>query len=127
MPRSLTSGRAPRTVALALFAAVVGAAASVAQELDADVANDYPTFSRADYVFGCMQVNGNTRLALERCSCSIDVIASILPYEVYSQAETIMSIRQRGGESVAQFNRPESQAIITQLKQAQIEGELRCF
>ena len=34
--------------------------------------NDYPTVARADYVFGCMQVNGQTRDALERCSCSID-------------------------------------------------------
>ena len=39
--------------------------------------NDYPTVVRADYVFGCMQVNGQTRDALERCSCSIDVIARL--------------------------------------------------
>jgi hypothetical protein len=74
-----------------------------------------------------MQVNGNTRIALERCACSIDVIASILPFKEYEHAETIMSLRQRGGESVAQFNRPESQAVVYKLKQAQIEGELRCF
>jgi len=43
--------------------------------------NDYPTAVRADYVFAFMQANGETRQALERCSCSIDVIASILPYE----------------------------------------------
>ena len=116
-----------RFAATAIAALGLGITAAAAQDLDADTANDYPTFNRADYVFGCMQVNGNTRLALERCSCSIDVIASILPFKVYEEAETIMSIRQRGGESVAQFNRPESQAIITQLKQAQIEGELRCF
>ena len=35
--------------------------------------------ARADYVFACMKTNGETRRALERCSCSIDVIASILP------------------------------------------------
>jgi hypothetical protein len=111
-------------LAMALSLGIVGAKA---EELDADVANDYPTFNRADYVFGCMQVNGNTRLALERCACSIDVIASILPFKDYEQAETIMSVRQRGGESVAQFNRPESVAIVHKLKAAQIEGELRCF
>jgi hypothetical protein len=105
----------------------LGVHSAVAQELDADVANDYPTFTRADYVFGCMQVNGNTRLALERCACSIDAIASVLPFKVYEEAETILSIRQRGGESVAQFNRPEAMAIVEKLKQAQIEGELRCF
>jgi hypothetical protein len=41
--------------------------------------NDYPTVARADYVFACMKTNGETRRALKRCSCSIDVIASILP------------------------------------------------
>lgn len=119
-----------RKITIAASAAIaisLGVAGAMAQELDADVANDYPTFNRADYVFGCMQVNGNTRIALERCACSIDVIASILPFEEYEKAETIMSIRQRGGESVAQFNRPESVAIVNKLKQAQIEGELRCF
>ena len=34
--------------------------------------------ARADYVFACMKTNGETRRALERCSCSIYVIASIL-------------------------------------------------
>lgn len=98
-----------------------------AQELDADLVNDYPTEARADYVFGCMQVNGNTRLALERCSCSIDVIASLIPYERYQHAETIMSVRQRGGENVGFLTNPASQKIVHELKQAQVEGELRCF
>ncbi len=66
----------------ALFLAVgLATLPALSQQLDADVENDYPTEARADYVFGCMQVNGNTRLALQRCSCSIDIIASILPYE----------------------------------------------
>jgi hypothetical protein len=120
--RKLVSLLAPAALLAAVAVSPVGA-----QEVDADVLNDYPTFTRADYVFGCMQVNGNTRLALERCSCSIDVIASILPYKDYEQAETIMSVRQRGGESVAHLMNPASQAIVNKLKQAQVEGELRCF
>lgn len=111
-----------------LFAGL--ALASVAQadeDLEAAFTNDYPTYARADYVFGCMQVNGNNRLALDRCSCSIDVIATILPYEVYQQAETIMAVRQRGGESVAHLQNPASQRIVHELKMAQIEGEIRCF
>jgi hypothetical protein len=38
-----------------------------------------------------------------------------------------MSVRQRGGESVAHLMNPASQAIVNKLKQAQVEGELRCF
>ncbi|MGI9423372.1 MAG: hypothetical protein ACR2PA_09270, partial [Hyphomicrobiaceae bacterium] len=45
--------------------------------------NDYPTTVIADYVFGCMASNGQTRQALEKCSCSIDVIASLLSHEQY--------------------------------------------
>ena len=41
-------------------------------------ANDYPTSARAEYVFACMKTNGDTREALDQCSCSIDVIASLL-------------------------------------------------
>lgn len=114
-------------MALAFAAALTSAALAQDTELDADLANDYPTAARADYIFGCMQVNGNTRLSLERCSCSIDVIASLLPYQKYSEAETIMGVRQRGGESVAFMNNPASQKIVHDLKQAQIEGEMRCF
>ena len=64
-------------LAAAVLVAHSGANAARALELPA---NDYPTAARADYVFGCMQVNGQTRDALERCSCSIDVIASLLPF-----------------------------------------------
>jgi hypothetical protein len=46
----------------------------------------------ADYVFACMKANGETRPALEKCSCSIDVIASILPYDRYVAAETFLSL-----------------------------------
>ena len=113
------------TVLLAVSAVASAPCNGFAQE--AKNLNDYPTETRADYVFGCMQVNGNTRLALERCSCSIDVIASILPHDQYVDAETIMSVRQRGGESSAIFNGPIQLAQVKALKLAQIEGELRCF
>jgi len=90
--------------------------------------NDYPTVARADYVFGCMAANGQTRLALERCSCSIDAIANVLPYRDYEEAETIMSVRQRGGENASMFlSMPLMREKVARLKRAQIEGELRCF
>jgi len=89
--------------------------------------NDYPTVTRADYIFGCMQVNGQTRAALEKCSCSIDIIASVLPYSKYEEAETIMSVRLKGGEKTAFLFTPKMREQVNQLKRAQIEGELRCF
>jgi len=91
-------------------------------------ANEYPTVARADYVFGCMQVNGQTRDALERCSCSIDVIASLLSFDQYEEAETVMRLRQRGGKNASMFlTMPMLRAKVDDLKRAQIEAELRCF
>ena len=53
------------------------------------VVNDYPTSARADYVFACMKTNGETHELLEQCSCSIDVIASLLPYDAYVAGEKL--------------------------------------
>lgn len=106
----------------ALFGVALTAGAA-----SATVVNDYPTVTRADYIFGCMQVNGQTRDALEKCSCSIDIIASILPYKKYEEAETIMSVRLKGGEKTAFLFTPKMREKVNTLKRAQIEGELRCF
>lgn len=113
--------------AIALSAAsAVAVLALPARALDVPV-NDYPTVARADYVFACMQVNGQTRDVLERCSCSIDMIAELLPYTAYEEAETVMSVIQRGGENVSMLHGPIFQEKIKVLKRAQVEGELRCF
>lgn len=115
----------PLPAIFALFASIlaIGNAAAV----EAPV-NDYPTVARADYVFGCMAANGQTRVALQKCSCSIDVIASVLPFKDYEEAETIMSVRQRGGQNASMFlTMPLLREKVARLKRAQIEGELRCF
>ncbi len=93
-----------------------------------EVKNDYPTAARADYVFGCMASSGQTQQMLQKCSCSIDVIASILPYEKYVQSETVLRMRQVGGEKTAMFkDSPWMKTTIDELRRAQAEAELRCF
>jgi lysyl-tRNA synthetase class II len=109
------------------LAALAGFLAATQVAVQDAKANDYPTIARADYVFACMQVNGRSRQILEKCSCSIDVIAELLPYDKYEEAETIMSVRQKGGEAVAPLMTPEYQEKILAMKRAQVEGELRCF
>ncbi len=90
--------------------------------------NDYPTSARADYVFGCMAVNGQTRDALERCSCSIDLIASILTYDQYVGAETVLMVAQKGGENTSIFRTaPLMRNKVDALRRAQAEAEVRCF
>lgn len=113
-----------RTFAAVFAATFVVTAETSAEELPA---NDYPTVGRADYVYACMQANGPTRDVLEKCSCSIDQIAALLPWAEYEEAETIMSVAVRGGDSTSLFNSPMLQKKIHTLKLAQVEAELRCF
>jgi hypothetical protein len=93
----------------------------------AQAVNDFPTAARADYVFACMQVNGQSRESLDKCACSLDVIASIMPFDEYEAVETILSIYQRGGKAQQQMGSGTQQQRIKIMRQAQVEGELRCF
>ena len=112
-------------------AAILGTAATfagVAMAAEPSAANDYPTSARADYVLGCMAANSNTRPALDHCSCSIDVIASILPYDRYEEAETILSMRQGLGAQSREFTAAKGlNDIVADLRRAQAEAEIRCF
>lgn len=110
-----------------LVAVLMGLTSSMAKAVELP-ANDYPTYVRADYVYACMQVNGQTPAVLKKCSCSIDAIAAILPFKEYEQAETVMSVGQRGGDNAAMFRTYTPYLeMVNNLKRAQVEGELRCF
>ena len=122
MIRTTRSFTASTLAGLALCSSVAAA------QQDSGFVNDYPTNTRADYVFGCMAVNGETREALDRCSCSIDLIASILPYDDYVSAETVLMVEKKGGENTSIFRTsPLMRAKVDKLRRAQAEAELRCF
>jgi hypothetical protein len=102
---------------------VVAAAPARAEDL-----NDYPTSVRADYVFGCMKANGETPEILQKCSCSIDVLASIIPYDRYVTAETILSMSQVTGPVGSEFRSTEpARLALQEFRRAQAEAEIRCF
>jgi len=108
---------------IALSALAGGATRSSAEDL-----NDYPTAARAEYVFGCMKANGETPRALEQCSCSIDIIASLLPYERYVSAETVLRMAQVPGILGNQFRSTEkAHTALDDLRRVQAEAEVRCF
>lgn len=89
---------------------------------------DYPTEALADYVFACMKANGESRDMLSRCSCSIDVIADLMPYESYEKAETFLSMGQVKGEKGVIFRTSElARDRVEELRRAQAEAEIRCF
>ncbi|HEU0150651.1 MAG TPA: hypothetical protein VFR21_27720 [Bradyrhizobium sp.] len=115
----------PIVAAAAILA--VPAAVVRAQDLNQSL-NDYPTSTRAEYVFGCIKANGETRQAIEQCSCSIDVIATIIPYERYVTAETVLSMSQVQGNLGTQFRSSEqASSAVNDLRRAQAEAEVRCF
>lgn len=108
----------------ALPAALLGATVA-SQHAEA---NAYPTDVVADYVIGCMAANGQTQDALRRCSCSIDAVASIVPYQVYEQADTIIRMSMVAGDNTAVFrNTTMLKKVVDQLRLAQVEADFRCF
>jgi hypothetical protein len=115
--RSILAGASAVVVALGSLAAVQHAEANV-----------YPTEVVADYVIGCMAANGETQDMLRRCSCSIDAVASIVPYDTYEQAETIIRMSNVAGANTDVFrNTSMLKKVVDQLRLAQIEADFRCF
>mgnify|MGYP001612372584 CR=1 FL=1 len=90
--------------------------------------NDYPTATRAEFVFACMAANGQTPEILQKCSCAIDRIAENLTFEKYEAAETVMRMHLVPGDRVALFrNSPWAHEVVDELNRAQAEATLRCF
>ncbi|MCA6116383.1 hypothetical protein J6524_15965 [Bradyrhizobium sp. WSM 1738] len=112
-----------RRIVAALTALPTMAGIAHAQDL-----NDYPTSVRVEYVFGCLKANGETRQAIAQCSCSIDVVASLMPYERYVAAETVLSMSQVRGDMGSPFRTSEqASTALNELRRAQAEAEVRCF
>src|SRR5262245_6863590 len=119
----MTIVRSVSRIVTALIVLTTTAIAARAEE-----ANDYPTAARVEYVFGCLKANGETRQVIEQCSCSVDVIASLLPYERYVKAETVLSMSQVRGNLGTQFRTSEQAAgALNELRRAQAGAEVRCF
>jgi hypothetical protein len=94
----------------------------------AEDSSGYSTATRAEYVFACMATNGGTPEALQHCACAIDVVASVLPYDKYEKAETVLRMRRSAGGYLAQeFRSAVTNDIVRDLQEAEAEAEVRCF
>jgi hypothetical protein len=119
----MTSVGRMRLVVVGLGTLLATALAARAEDV-----KDYPTSARSEYVFGCMKANGETRQSIDQCSCSIDIIASLLPYDRYVTAETVLSMSQVRGNLGTQFRSSEqAKGALDDLRRAQAEAEVRCF
>jgi hypothetical protein len=124
----MTHGGRLRLQQVWLCACILLLVGTVVAPARAEDINDYPTVARSEYVFGCLKANGETRDAIRQCSCSIDVIASLLPYDRYITAETVLSMSQVRGNLGGEFRSSEQAAnALNDLRRAQAEAEVRCF
>ena len=124
MFRTLVERVARSALPAAFLVSTLAAGPVKAVELE----NDYPTEARADYIFGCMAANGQSRESLSRCSCSLDALASILPYDRYVQASTVLSMRQGIGQRANEFKSTKVfDDKVAELRRAQAEAEIRCY
>ncbi len=115
-------------IRIAVAVAGLLAATGAVQAQTRHPAHDYPTAARADYVVGCLASSGFKRENLERCSCGIDTIADVMPYEDYEQASTILGMQQGGlGDRGAMFrDTPIAKERTEELRRAQAEVTLQC-
>ena len=99
----------------------------VAETQDGSGSN-YPTVALADYVLGCMSANGNTYLALQQCSCSIDYIRERMDWQDYERANTVMQVQlDRGQRGIFYRDSNWAKSRVTRLQELQAESSLRCF
>ncbi len=65
---------------------------------------------------------------LQRCSCSVDVVASIVPYDHYVTAATFKEMGRTTGEKAVLFRQSApAKTALAELKRAQAEADIRCF
>lgn len=91
--------------------------------------NDFPTLARVEYVMQCMlRHGGQSYITLYSCACTLDKLASQMPYETFTQAQTFQNMKRTPGEKGAIFrDSPQSKPLRAQLKKAQKSAESSCF
>lgn len=64
---------------------------------------DYPTQGRVEYVLTCLDDNGHDFANVYKCSCVIDKMAAVLPYDEFVDQQTFARYATLGGEGGAEF------------------------
>lgn len=92
--------------------------------------SEYPTLTRYDFIEECMvRQGGKSYDNLYRCSCAIDVIASVLPHDTFQEAATADKLARMAGERghVMRNQPPEVKALRIQLGEARAAADRQCF
>ena len=105
------------------------AAALLPLSVTAEEGAGYPTIDRVEYVLGCMRdMTGPGQESLYKCSCVIDQIAKVMPYEEYvtdSTAVNAFSIGGERGEVMRAYT--GGRAMAKRFRSVQAEARKACF
>ena len=88
--------------------------------------HDYPTQGRVEYVLSCMDDNGHDFVNVYKCSCVIDRIAEVLPYDDFVEQSTFAKYATLGGEGGAEFRVDRAKAQTKKFLTLQAEAYRVC-
>ena len=88
--------------------------------------HNYPTEGRVEYVLGCMEDNGREFANVYKCSCAIDRIAKVLPYDDFVEQSTFSKYATLGGEGGAEFRVDRAKAQTKKFRDLQREAYKTC-
>ncbi|AQH00540.1 MULTISPECIES: hypothetical protein [Caballeronia] len=88
--------------------------------------HDYPTEGRVEYVLGCMEDNGREFANVYKCSCAIDRIAKVLPYDDFVEQSTFSKYATLGGEGGAEFRVDRAKAQTKKFRELQKDAFRAC-
>jgi hypothetical protein len=101
---------------------------------DGDAANapppaggyNYPTQGRVEYVLGCLDDNGHDFANVYKCSCVIDKMAIVLPYDDFVDQATFSKYATLGGEGGSEFRVDQAKAQTKKFRALQTDAYRSC-
>ncbi|WP_343671762.1 hypothetical protein [Paraburkholderia heleia] len=87
---------------------------------------NYPTQGRVEYVLGCMDENGHDFANVYKCSCVIDRMAAVLPYDDFVDQSTFAKYATLGGEGGSEFRVDRAKAQAKRFRTLQTEAYRSC-
>jgi hypothetical protein len=87
---------------------------------------NYPTQGRVEYVLTCMDDNGHDFANVYKCSCVIDHMAAVLPYDDFVDQSTFAKYATLGGEGGNEFRVDRAKAQAKQFLTLQAKAYRSC-
>jgi hypothetical protein len=87
---------------------------------------NYPTQGRVEYVLSCMDDNGHDFANVYKCSCVIDRMAAVLPYDDFVDQSTFSKYATLGGEGGSEFRVDQAKSQTKKFRTLQSSAYQAC-